>query len=357
MSTCEGCQPKPTYTEAVKRYQKCAVVDCTYVTVDVVETIDIYGASTFEVSFDGNVVTPTPQLLECKDPIPTVPACAADVAPPTPFTVEAEDCNGDVVEVTGLPGQLVQTVQAAGTVTKVAFCDSLLSDACPSLSPIEQVVNGNFSDAGAGGQVVFNWVQEPAQFQTGSVTVVGGAAQWPAAGPYSSAISQALTLVPGEQYQLSFDVLNATSSVPGVLLDGSIFLPTIPVIGNNVYTFVAPANPSPVLRFATGFFTSPFQLDNVSVRQLVVDRVLKVTLPDCVIDQLTASRESDSIEMCDEGTTFLRWFVKENGVPTGQYVDTDMNGGQYEPTGTPTPGACAVVCNPATAQGVVNTWG
>ena len=34
--------------------------------------------------------------------------------------------------------------------------------------------------------------------------------------------------------------------------------------------------------------------------------------------------ESDQVEMCDNGVTFLRWVVKSNGEPTGDKFDTDM---------------------------------
>lgn len=52
--------------------------------------------------------------------------------------------------------------------------------------------------------------------------------------------------------------------------------------------------------------------------------------------------ESDYIEMCDNGITFLRWIVKENSEPTGVIFDTSLTGVVYVPTGTPTLGACAL---------------
>ena len=35
--------------------------------------------------------------------------------------------------------------------------------------------------------------------------------------------------------------------------------------------------------------------------------------------------ESDAQEMCDGTTTFIRWFVKQNGEPTGVVFDTTLN--------------------------------
>jgi hypothetical protein len=33
--------------------------------------------------------------------------------------------------------------------------------------------------------------------------------------------------------------------------------------------------------------------------------------------------------MCDAGTPFLRWYIKKNGEPTGDYFDTDLGGQPY----------------------------
>ena len=57
--------------------------------------------------------------------------------------------------------------------------------------------------------------------------------------------------------------------------------------------------------------------------------------------------ESDAIEMCDEGVTFLRWIVKANGEPTGESFDTDLTGAPYEVADEALVlvGVC-VACNP-----------
>lgn len=56
-----------------------------------------------------------------------------------------------------------------------------------------------------------------------------------------------------------------------------------------------------------------------------------------------ATIESDPREMCDSGvTTFIRWFVLDNGEPTGATFDTNVDGSPYTPTGTVTLGRCAV---------------
>jgi hypothetical protein len=53
--------------------------------------------------------------------------------------------------------------------------------------------------------------------------------------------------------------------------------------------------------------------------------------------------ESDEVVMCDGGsTTFWRWVVKKNGVPTGVSFDTDLSGLPYVISGAVTPGTCAV---------------
>jgi hypothetical protein len=50
--------------------------------------------------------------------------------------------------------------------------------------------------------------------------------------------------------------------------------------------------------------------------------------------------ESDYREFCDSGVSFFRWFVKQDGVPTGQYFDTTPTGAAYAASGAETVGAC-----------------
>lgn len=66
--------------------------------------------------------------------------------------------------------------------------------------------------------------------------------------------------------------------------------------------------------------------------------------------------ESDSVLMCDEGTEFLRWVVKKNGVPTGVSYDTTMTGIPYSASGNEKYGACVSGCPPVTYEGVQTTW-
>ena len=47
-------------------------------------------------------------------------------------------------------------------------------------------------------------------------------------------------------------------------------------------------------------------------------------------------------EMCDNGTTFLRWFAIENNTLSGAVVDTDLSGATYTVVGTPSFGACVI---------------
>lgn len=67
--------------------------------------------------------------------------------------------------------------------------------------------------------------------------------------------------------------------------------------------------------------------------------------------------ESDDVEMCDAGTTFLRWIVKRNGVPTGDKFDTDLSGQAYTVTSEAgvTSGKCEASCAQA-PQGVLTSW-
>lgn len=49
--------------------------------------------------------------------------CASLVPPPEPLTLEGVDCAGEPVEVSGMPGELVQVVQAPGTAFAVKICE------------------------------------------------------------------------------------------------------------------------------------------------------------------------------------------------------------------------------------------
>jgi hypothetical protein len=44
--------------------------------------------------------------------------------------------------------------------------------------------------------------------------------------------------------------------------------------------------------------------------------------------------ESDQTKLCDDNGEFLRWYVKDNGQPTGVSYDTDMAGAPYTVVGT-----------------------
>jgi len=67
--------------------------------------------------------------------------------------------------------------------------------------------------------------------------------------------------------------------------------------------------------------------------------------------------ESDAVEMCDQGTNFLRWVVKKNGEPTGIVFDTDIAGQPYTVVneGSVQLGKCETSCAKA-PQGVVTSW-
>jgi len=50
--------------------------------------------------------------------------------------------------------------------------------------------------------------------------------------------------------------------------------------------------------------------------------------------------ELEKTAMCDSGTDFIRWYVIENGSPSGVYYDTDLTGAPYTITGVVSVGAC-----------------
>jgi len=77
------------------------------------------------------------------------------------------------------------------------------------------------------------------------------------------------------------------------------------------------------------------------VTNLPVPGAVVVPLGDCpeevvVIDAI----ESDPVIFCDNGTTFVRWFIKTDGIVTST-TDTTIDGTAYTPVGPITLGACA----------------
>ena len=52
--------------------------------------------------------------------------------------------------------------------------------------------------------------------------------------------------------------------------------------------------------------------------------------------------ESDPQIMCDNGTTFMRWYEKSNGVPTVNFYDRTLDYAVYVPVGPVTPWACVI---------------
>jgi hypothetical protein len=66
--------------------------------------------------------------------------------------------------------------------------------------------------------------------------------------------------------------------------------------------------------------------------------------------------ESDALQMCDAGVSFVRWVVKDAGVPTGVVFDTTISGTPYVTTGIVSVGACDA-CPAIPPVGVVSSWG
>lgn len=68
--------------------------------------------------------------------------------------------------------------------------------------------------------------------------------------------------------------------------------------------------------------------------------------------------ESDGMPMCDNGTSFIRWYLKKDGKPVNEYFDTDLGSQPYvvSSESNVTPGECVPGCPPVTYQGVVSEW-
>lgn len=70
---------------------------------------------------DGSAGIPTTPGHACTNPL-FVTDCGA-AAPPTPITLDGQNCAGEVNSATGLPGEIVQVVQTPGQVMTVRICE------------------------------------------------------------------------------------------------------------------------------------------------------------------------------------------------------------------------------------------
>lgn len=249
---CDQACNKPVYKETVKVYERCAVVDCAYTEVIVTETQDAEGTVTTVLKDkEGNELPAGTKFFECADPVNAI-VCAPSVEPPEPITIEGEDCDGAVVEVTGMPGELTQVVQAPGTVFKVQLCDA------------------------------------------------------------------------------------SKDRDKVVLCDKNT--------GDKVAVITKYEEPDPVTTFW-----------NISKGEVWTgDPSDLVTCPD-------VDFETDGTDMCDAGTPFIRWYLKKDGEPTGDYFDTDLGGQPYVVTDEAgvTRGECvpAVICEPGITSAFANALG
>lgn len=251
MSACDPHGTPIKYRPFTRTEEKCAIVGCEYKTVQVITTGDSSGNQVVEI-YDGDDLLPAgTELFTCQAPVPTIPACVTSVElEPVPFTIEGEDCEGNPVEVTGVPGQLTSVVQAPGTVFKVQLCEN-------SKDTEKHIL----CDVNNGHKVaVITDFSNPAAPVTSYWDIIAGAA-WIG------------------------DPLTELESCPD------------------------------------------------------------------------SDTESDAQEMCESGTTFLRWFVKKNGEPTGEVFDTTMTGASYTVVDESlvTVGKCETSCAKA-PQGVLTSW-
>lgn len=116
-------------------------------------------------------------------------------------------------------------------------------------------------------------------------------------------------------------------------------------------TLCDPATLSPVLLITsysdTGVPTvQPYNVDGTPYTGLV-SRL--INCPDTDV-------ESDAIPMCDTATqtSFWRWVVKKDGVPTGSSFDTTLSAAPYTPTGPINAGVCEL---PTQTELMVNAGG
>jgi hypothetical protein len=188
------------------------------------------------VPVPGAVVTPAG---DCPTEVTVV---CGNAPPPEPITLDGQDCEGAAKPATGLPGEIIQVVQAPGQVMTVRICEG------------------------------------------------------------------------DKDFELSCGV--------------------DPVTGHQVQT---------AYKIVAGEFVLIKRWDTVTGTEWTGD---PATLEGCGGKPLEAEQEL----FCDGGVEFLRWYTIEDGLPTGQYVDTDFTGAPYTVTDEANikRGACVpvVLCEP-----------
>lgn len=137
----------------------CVEVECGVVLSCVTKTTTFtakgklsYTSETIYTDKDGAVITGKEIACPLKVEIVSQPAVLPD--PPTPITLDGQDCSGDPLPVTGERGELVQIVQAPGQVLSVRFCTDDAADfelACGKdpatdheIQTAYKIVNGEF---------------------------------------------------------------------------------------------------------------------------------------------------------------------------------------------------------------------
>lgn len=128
MDYCPTDDPQNPYT---KTYVKCAIVDCTYKSVQITETGAADGTVTYVIMDGETILPPSTPFMECKEITPVVSACPPAVVepPPPPVDAPAITCDG---ETTVLAADLLS--QAVHTAPGIP----LLVKLCPEASKFDR---------------------------------------------------------------------------------------------------------------------------------------------------------------------------------------------------------------------------
>ena len=284
-------------------------------------------------------------------PVPPV----EPTVPPAPITLDGQDCDGAANPATGMPGELVQIVQAPGQVLSVRFCSDDAADfelACGidptndhQIQTAYKIVNGEFV-------LISRWDVVTGLAWTGDASTLNACGGSGLESDADDVCVEGTSLrrwtvkkdgVPtGDLYYTDstgaiFDVPSTAVVVLGSCVTNCATLP-IQDCNGTIYGYAFDASSA-----AAALATVALEDCDGVVYGYIFDSagaghtkpVYEGCAPDpevlvgyaadigCATDKV---QESDRVDVCVDGVSRVQWVVKENGVPTGLVYYTDADG-------------------------------
>lgn len=366
---------EPTIVEGLCLEVACGVVlSCVTKTTTYTQvTKGSYTSETVYTDKDGAVIEG--KEVDCPIKVEVVTQPVEPPAPIEPITLDGQDCDGAPLPATGMPGELVQIVQAPGQALTVRFCadDKDFEVSCGKDPATGHEVQTVYRIE-AGAMVVYGrWDVVTGQPWTGDPTTLeacGGSrlesderdvcvngenlTQWivkkdgvPTNAVYYTDANGQLVDVPASAVVVAGLCVPRCADAPIVDCDNVIHGyaynvasaaaagATVPIEGcdGSVFGYILPA-------IAPGH-TKPITM-GCGADAEIIGYAADIG---CASD---IEQESDPVDVCIDGVPATRWQIKENGVPVSVAHYTNAKGELIYPTvdAVITLGHCTAVCAP-----------